>query len=178
MKQWLVQVNGVYYKVGSSIKPIEPSYEKVVEVKDSMLSEDPRWLQIEDIDDGEGNLVPTVTINQPLKSTLQTQDAIDNAAALDAANYEVEVQKKIARLDFGKRMMAEIAVLNDTKAWTVPQTLNYMSDPRVQSISALLSTGAIESARDTIVATDLSSYYSTEDKDGIVLKMTGFLDNE
>ena len=87
-------------------------------------------------------------------------------------------QWAINEIDFGKRIRAEISVLNDEKGWTVAQTLAYMKDPKILGLDALLNAGAIETARDTMLVTDLSAHYTAQEITDIAQKLTDYLANE
>lgn len=176
-KRYFINDGSQTFSVFSNHKPRNPAYASVVEFPNEMLSEDDRWLQIEQID-VDGVMTDTITIDEALKTSTQAADSATAAQKLLDDAYEADVGKKIARLDFGKRMKAEIAVLNDTKGWNVTQTLTYMSDVNVQTIDGLLSGGAIESARDTILVAPLTAYYTSQEVTDIADKLTNYLTNE
>jgi hypothetical protein len=87
--------------------------------------------------------------------------AISTKATADAHQASIEAKKQ--RREFGGRIKDEIAVINDGKGLTVPQTIALMSDPIIQAVDGLLSAGSIDSARATIVGSDLSAYYTAGD---------------
>lgn len=178
MRQWLVLIKGVYYKIGSRNKPYEPRFEKVVEVKPPLDIEDERWLQIEDVADDNSVLVPTVTIDEPLKATIQAQDSADALQKTIDDAFIAQKSAKRKRREFGMDLFDEIQVINDTKGWTVPQVLTFFANSNIQIIKVALETGGLETARDTMLATDLSSFYTTQEISDIAAKLTNYLDNE
>ena len=159
-------------------KPEGPLYVGSAIVPPGLENEDPRWLQIEAVEVEPGLFQDQVTIDQPTKDALLISDAEAEAQRLADEAAEANVNIYVNRIEFGKRMVAEISILNITKGWTTAQVVNFMKDPRVQGVTALLNNGAIGSARDTIVATDFTAYYTTEEKTGITDKLTAFLDAE
>ena len=54
----------------------------------------------------------------------------------------------------------------------------YMADSSVQQVSLLLGDGALDSAVSVLVASDLSSYYSSEEKQNIVDMINNYISNE
>lgn len=144
----------------------------------NLENEDIRWLQVEDYDDGSGQLVPTLTINQELKDQIIDQDNAIETQRLADEIHQQKVNKNLQKLEFGKIMKAEVAVINESKGWNVQQTLNLLSNRTVQTIDALLGAGAIETARDTILTSNLSQFYTAEDVSSIVAKINNFLDNQ
>lgn len=143
------------------------------------LNEDPRWLQIEAIADPiTGELIDTITVNEALKVTIQISDSEADAEAAASKAHELLIDVKLLRLTFSNRFKAEVSVLNDSKSWTVDQTLVFMSDIRVLKIFDLINSGAIESARDTILITNLSAYYTEQEISDMVLILTNYLLNE
>jgi len=75
--------------------------------------ENPLWLQIESIDDGFGNFVDTITVNQTLKDSIQAQDIIDDQKksddlALDDATVDALLTKLIAFDEANVKGIADI----------------------------------------------------------------------
>lgn len=173
-KKYVVQLaDNSIHVINTTQKPMGPSYTKVLDLPLDMYSEDERWLQIELVD-----LVDTVTINQAEKTT---QQDLDNQAAIDKAAADAEeakVSKMMSRLDFGRRLRAEIAVLNVEKGWTTAQVQAYMSNRVVQSIDALLNAGALNSALDAITFNSLDAFYTAAEKQTFIDKINGYIANE
>lgn len=68
--------------------------EEAYPLPDSLLNEDAAWLQIEAIDDGQGNLVNTVTVNQVLKEQIMQQRLDDDLARQEAEEAEKARKKE------------------------------------------------------------------------------------
>lgn len=132
----------------------------------------PQWVEetgtVED-----GDLVPAhyVLAEDPtLAAEVDAQDAADAKAALISA-------KKVRR-EQGLEVIDLIQVLNDAKNITVPETVAFMLLPEVQQIKALLESGALESAKDAIIALDVTQTdikLDADDKVEIVDKLDEFL---
>ena len=112
---YLVEQNANLFLVKANHVPNNPDYSKVLTVPDNLLSEDIRWLQIEAIDDGEGNLVDTVTVNRPLKTTIQEQDLVDELAKQEIENAK-QAEKDVLKAKADKTKNRKIDTLSDIKA--------------------------------------------------------------
>jgi hypothetical protein len=170
-KKYVIDDGSSLKIIGANHFPSSPLYVKVVELPNNMYNEDVRWLQIEQVDGAD-----TVTINEALKSSIQIEDAENAAAAADAEQHRAKVIAKKERIDRGIEMKAEIAVLNETKDWTDDEFAAYLSDPRVQQISLLLSNGALQTAKSVIQGVNFSAYYDQSDMDEILAKLQALID--
>lgn len=83
-------------------------------IGEMLEGEDVRWLQLENIDDGQGNLIPTITVNAPLKASIQAQDLQDelDEEAQKAAEKALKDAKKLLLKNFKK---TDITDLNSIK---------------------------------------------------------------
>jgi hypothetical protein len=176
---YLVQLlDDSYIKVVSNFKPQSPDYKTVVKVPNNLKNESERWLQIENVDDGFGNLVPTVTINQTEKD-IQTQlDAEKELTEANAKAKEQKIQKEIKRFQFALRVKAEIAVINNEKNWSRPQTKAYLNNPKIKELGNILNSGALNTAKEAIFVSDLSEFYTGQEKQYILDLIQDYLDNE
>lgn len=81
--------------------------------------EDPEWLQLENIDDGSGNLVPTLTVNQITKDAVleqrlqdQLQADLDQAVIDDAKKLKVDKVKAIKDNQLNGLLEIKAAILD------------------------------------------------------------------
>lgn len=150
----------------------------MLEVTGDILNEDPRWLQVEDIDDGEGNLVPTITIDEAIKTSVQDADAQNEFDQAQSDQLEAAIDQVVARYRFADRIKAHIAILNETKGWSVGQFKAYLKDRDVLEILNQLAAGAFETCVDTLSTADLSKYYTNAEVSDISDKLSNYLANE
>jgi len=102
----------------------------------------------------------------------------DIAAKDVAAAASDLLEKKIARIAYGIEIKARVAIINDSKGWDAAAWSTYQSDASIQQLSALLTDGYIETARDLLTATDLTAYYTVPEKQDIIDKLTAYLASE
>jgi hypothetical protein len=178
-QKYLIQKTDLsYFLVIANHKPSAPDYLKVLPVPDDKLNEDSRWLQIEDVQNPDGALIPTVTINEVQKQIELELDAAAELAQANADAHEAKIRKKLARLDFGRRISAEVAVLNDSKALTPPQTRAFLKDPKIKELSDLASSGSIDTLQATLQTTDVSAFFSASEKQYVLDLIAEFLASE
>lgn len=121
-------------------------------------------------DGSMGFQIDTVTRNAELAHAEQ--------ARADKAAKDALLKAKLDRLDFGKRVKAEIAIVNDTKPWDSATFIAYLTNPSVVQISALLGDGALETAMNTMQAADLSEYYTADEVNEFVFMINQYLMKE
>ena len=127
-----------------------------------------------DVDDGLGGTKKAAQLDD-------TKVAAYDQILADEANevqIDLELKKRVTRLSFCQEIKARVAILNDSKGWNVSQFQAYMADPIVQQLSGMLGDGYLDMAKDLIENTDLSTYYTTEEKQGIVDRIDVYLNNE
>lgn len=79
----------------------------LIEITDSKLwVERADWLQVENIQDQDGNMVPTVTLNQPLKDQILEQEFNDELA--EQAEKNAKEAKKAALKAIKKQDLATV----------------------------------------------------------------------
>lgn len=88
------------------------------------------------------------------------------------------IDKKIKRLRFGEEVKAEVAIINDSKSWDASQWNTYMSDVNIGNLSSMLKDGYLQTARDLLANTDLSSYYTSGEKQSIIDLLDNYLVSE
>ena len=175
---WLIEkTDSSLYLVNATKKPKRADYSRVLRVPNDMLNEDARWLQIEQVD-VEGSMVDTITINAAEKIIQQDADAAQAMVKATAKAHEELVSKKIKRQQFGVRVKAEVAVLNDSKGWTTEQTVAYMQNSIVRQLDALATAGALDSLKTTMQAADLSDFYDAAEKQSIIDLIQNYIDTE
>lgn len=142
--------------------------------------EDVAWLDIVDnIDEITSEVVgKKAVVNEVTKAQVlaDRQVAADAQALLDVEN--AAIAKKKARLEFGMEIKARVAILNDSKSWNASAWSTYQADVGIQQLSALLTDGYIETSKDLLAATDLSAYYTAEEKQGIIDRLVAYLASE
>ena len=88
MKMWVVPSNepGKSYAVVGATKEPKNSLGEALWDELNQEWEDGDWLQIEKVDDGEGNMVDTITVNQSEKDRVKAdRQAKEDAAAAEGA---------------------------------------------------------------------------------------------
>lgn len=123
MKYWIVP-NSMdptkFSRVGSSVRPKNA-------IGLAPDGEDPAWLQVELIDDGDGNMVETITVNQPTKDAV-LQQRFDDQQARDAAKAAADAAKQ-AKIDKVKNINTNTLnglddlkqAIADIQAWIADQ---------------------------------------------------------
>ena len=105
--------------------------------------------------DGDGNLI--------------VED--DPAAATAGVATESEIQLRISRIDFGKRLIAIMSIRNDTKGWTSSDVAQFASD--YADINTALLNGSIGTAKALINAITPDGTITTQgDKDALLGEIT------
>ena len=116
MAKYLIQLNDSSKKIETRTHaPTGPDIDQALILPEDLDGEDIRWLQIEAIDDGEGNLVDTVTVNRPLKTTIQEQDLVDELAKQEIENAK-QAAKDVLKAKADKTKNRKIDTLSDIKA--------------------------------------------------------------
>lgn len=131
-------------------------------------------ITIADVPDGKGGTIKEAQLD-PAKVAAYDALLAQQNADLAAEN---EVSKRMRRLQFCQEMKARVAIINNSKAWTIPQFQSYMADPIIQQLSGMLSDGYLDMAKDLIETTDMSAYYTAAEKQSIIDKMDVYLNNE
>jgi len=89
--------------------------EEHYELSESLKGEDPAWLQIEQVDDGQGTMVDTVTVDAALKAQVQ-QQRLDAQLARETASMGRKKKRKKLRKkmrDFDKTELVGLEQLQD-----------------------------------------------------------------
>lgn len=133
-----------------------------VEIPDSIPEEDYDYVVAAD---------GAFTVDAGLKTA---GDAAKLAAKAEADKHA----KYMKRFRFARIIKADIAVLNDTKAWNSTQIQTYLADPDVKQINSLISEISLSTAKTLLESTDLSAYYTTEEKQAIIDKIGAYLLSE
>lgn len=158
MKKHYVNQDGVYIGLHGAAP------RNSIEIPNTITEVERNYLQV----------VDGVVSVDPVK---QTEYEARLASELEAKQAEAKIEAKLKRLRFAERIKAEISVLNDEK-FDEPTFQTYLSDPQVQQISLLLNDGALQTVRDMLLAVDLSDYYTFDEKDDIIRKLTVYLASE
>lgn len=117
----------------------------------------------------------------PAEYTIEIEDITAEIEAREAkAQAEKVIQKKLERIEFGKRIIALISISNDAKELSSESLIALMSDPHIQMIKGLLETGAIQTARDAIAMYQVSeeSVFTEEDRTLLLNELDAFLGAE
>lgn len=110
----IIGLDGSYQNIKKSYKPKNSLGETPI---DPMTGEpeDSRWLQLENIDDGNGNMIPTVTVDDVLKAQIQADDLqkqLDNEATKAAEKAAKDAKKKLLK-DFKKTDVTDLDSIKD-----------------------------------------------------------------
>lgn len=160
---WLVELSGgIVRKIGSNKEPKDPAFLKVIPIPDNLKDEEERWLKIES---------NAAALDSAKKTTEQADDAAKDA-------HKALVDAKIRRQEFGKVIHAEVGILNDGLSWTTTQTAAFLADTTIQSLMTLALAGSLATLKESIVAADLTAYYTAPQKQGIVDLIQNYLDSE
>lgn len=76
---------------------------------------------------------------------------------------------------FGENLIDEIAAINDSKGLTHDQVDAFMSDPIIINLKEHLWAGNIDTFIYKLENSDVSAYFTSEEKSGIILKCQNFL---
>jgi hypothetical protein len=115
-----------------------------------------------------GQPTKVFTVDTVAKTADETAQAVSEA-------HEAKISLVLSKQQFGARIKAEIAVINDGKNWTVGQTISYMANVTIKDIDPLLTAGSLASASNLISTSDLSAYYTNAEKTYITDMITAFL---
>jgi len=94
MKTYVIDRNGTW---GIETRTHKPSNYIGMAIKDELTGEyeDARWLQLEMIDDGQGNMVETLTVDQAKKAQIQDQEQQDKQLAEQDKKNKEDKKKAI-----------------------------------------------------------------------------------
>lgn len=113
-KKYFIDDGTKTFSMIANHKPGNPDYIKVALIPDALLSEDDRWLQFELIDI-DGVMTDVVTVDDPLKTTIQQQD-LDNQLAKDAADAIKQTEIDLIKSKADKDKLRKIDSLTEIKA--------------------------------------------------------------
>jgi len=166
---WIVQ-DGSGYRI-KGIRGFIPE-NALVELPEGISVHDQAFLILEEnTDPNTGEISYDVSIDQGSK------DAYLSALLIKEAR---EGYKKIlvARADFVKDFKAEISLINLEKGWNITQTLQYLEDPTIQKLMRLLDSTALETSRDILEISDVSGFYTEDEKNYFIQILTDYLARE
>lgn len=160
----------------------EPEWTEVIPA----VTEEIQTLIAEAILDDQGNVVvpaqystnvsiiePEQTVVHPAEYTVVIQDI---TAQL---NQEKEIAKNLSRMDFGRRLMAELAASNQADlisgALTVPQIIE--AEASLAYVQRLISNGSLSLAVQVLSGLEVP-HLSIEKKTLFITKMQEYLSNE
>lgn len=122
--------------------------------------------------------------NKPLKwdnGSIVYDSATDLAQQNEAQVVQEEqdkLNKFIRRSKFAVKVKAKIAVTNEEKSWNVSEVTTYLSDPVIQQIDSLISNVSFSSAVALMQSSDLSGYYTDEEKNAIAQMLIDYMNGE
>ena len=95
-----------------------------------------------------------------------------------AADSEAAIASKKARLSFGMEIKARVMVINESKGWDSATWTSYRANSDLQTLSSLLVDGYLQTSLNLLSSADLSLYYTSEEKQGIIDRIQAYLDAE
>lgn len=179
MQHWLVKLqNGTYSMIGSSKTPRRSDYVKAVKLPPQLKSEHERWLQIESVEIGPGVFEDQVTVNATEKQIQQDLDSQLEIAAANAQAHEDKLAKKLARLDFGRRLRAELALLIESKQLTSVQSKAILRSHKLIELERYLLNGSFENFIDDLQSVNLSGLFKASEINKLIGLAQEYIDNE
>ena len=136
------------------------------------------WLDIVDAPDGLGGTVKSPVVNPTKKQNKVSAQTTESNKKIAEAADKATLAKHVARMDFGKELKARVSVINASKNWNDATWASFRTNAGVGQLSALLLDGYLKTAKDLLSSLDLSIYYTVEEKQGIIDRITDYLANE
>jgi len=88
---------------------------------------------------------------------------------------EQKLLKRTKKRAFGDLLIDKVSVLNESKGGTSTDTDNFMENAFVKKLLNHLKAGNIDTAKDLIIATNLSALFSAQEKAAFLSEIQDFL---
>ena len=132
--------------------------------------------------DGEGNVV-TPAVKEMQEVVVTPEQVIEHPAEYTVVIEDISAQiiekNKVAarakRRAFGENLIDKISTINDSKSLTVEQVDAFMSDALITNLREHLWAGNIDTFISKLQSSDVSAFFSTEEKAAVILECQAFL---